>query len=201
MSHRNAENCQKRSAKRYMTNATVIAPIAGAKLPYSKCKLIMYSQYQSMVTMTLKICFPPAEAAIITRALNRFIHFGGTLKNFLRRSCGTALHTKMQYGLEWLYQTRIQCSFILRKSGLDWRMIAVRLIDADALCDGRVCNDPVVIACKCAKTVDAVPVRCGECKGWEPEKRKAHKCDICRMFGFGSNDFCSYGERKDGGEK
>lgn len=35
----------------------------------------------------------------------------------------------------------------------------MRLIDADALCEGRVCNDPVVIAAKCAPTIDAEPVR------------------------------------------
>ena len=37
----------------------------------------------------------------------------------------------------------------------------MRLIDADALCEGRVGNDPVVIAAKCAPTIDAVPVRHG----------------------------------------
>lgn len=47
-------------------------------------------------------------------------------------------------------------------------------------------------------TVDAVPVvRCGECRGWESEKRKIHKCDLCRMFGFEADDFCSKGKRKD----
>lgn len=30
----------------------------------------------------------------------------------------------------------------------------MRLIDADALCDGRVENDPVVIAVKCAESVE-----------------------------------------------
>jgi len=49
-----------------------------------------------------------------------------------------------------------------------------------------------------APTVDAVPVRCGECQGWEPVKRKIHKCDLCRMFGFGPGDYCSLGHRKDG---
>lgn len=33
-----------------------------------------------------------------------------------------------------------------------------RLIDADDLIEGRVSNDPVVIAAKCAPTVDAEPV-------------------------------------------
>lgn len=41
----------------------------------------------------------------------------------------------------------------------------MRLIDADALMEGRVDDDPVVIAAMCAKIVDAVPVvRCKDCK-------------------------------------
>ena len=40
-----------------------------------------------------------------------------------------------------------------------WKM---RLIDADELCADRVSNDPVVIAAKCAPTIDAEPVRHGE---------------------------------------
>lgn len=35
----------------------------------------------------------------------------------------------------------------------------MRLIDADALCEGRVSNDPVVIAAKCAPTIEAKPVK------------------------------------------
>ena len=33
-----------------------------------------------------------------------------------------------------------------------------RLIDADYITEGRVSNDPVVIAAKCAPTIDASPV-------------------------------------------
>ena len=40
-----------------------------------------------------------------------------------------------------------------------WKM---RLIDADELCADRVSYDPVVIAAKCAPTIDAEPVRHGE---------------------------------------
>lgn len=40
-----------------------------------------------------------------------------------------------------------------------WKM---RLIDADELCADRVSNDPVVIAAKCAPTIDAEPVQHGE---------------------------------------
>lgn len=35
----------------------------------------------------------------------------------------------------------------------------VRLIDANALCEGLVNNHPVVIAAKCATTIDDEPVR------------------------------------------
>lgn len=33
-----------------------------------------------------------------------------------------------------------------------------RLIDADYITEGRVSNDPVVIAAKCAPTIDAIPM-------------------------------------------
>ena len=33
-----------------------------------------------------------------------------------------------------------------------------RMIDADYITEGRVSNDPVVIAAKCAPTIDAIPV-------------------------------------------
>lgn len=36
-----------------------------------------------------------------------------------------------------------------------------RYIDADKLCEGRVNNDPVVIAAKCEPTADVEPVRHG----------------------------------------
>ena len=38
----------------------------------------------------------------------------------------------------------------------------MRLIDADELINGRVSNDPVVIAAKCAPTIDAAPVKYGK---------------------------------------
>lgn len=34
----------------------------------------------------------------------------------------------------------------------------MRLIDADYITEGRVFNDPVVIAAECAPTIDAIPV-------------------------------------------
>ena len=68
----------------------------------------------------------------------------------------------------------------------------MRPIDAEALCDGRVCNDPVVIAAKCDPTVDAVPVvRCYECRKWRtPDCHAGHE--------QASADYCSHGIRKDG---
>ena len=47
----------------------------------------------------------------------------------------------------------------------------MRLIDADALCEGRVNNDNVVICAQCAPTVDAVKVvRCKDCKYYRESK-------------------------------
>ena len=50
-----------------------------------------------------------------------------------------------------------------------------------------------------APTVDAVEVvRCGDCKRWEPHcNGKAGICEK-RKGVARANDFCSYGERKDG---
>ena len=45
-----------------------------------------------------------------------------------------------------------------------------------------------------APTEDAVPVvRCRECTEWD---EKEHECS--HWHGFRENDFCSYGERKEG---
>ena len=51
------------------------------------------------------------------------------------------------------------------------------------------------------QTVDAVPViRCWECKRWEPHCNG--KAGICkkRKGVARANDFCSYGERKEGAD-
>lgn len=50
----------------------------------------------------------------------------------------------------------------------------MRLIDADELCEGRVCNDPVVIAAKCAPTIEAEPVRHGK---WEKVEEESTPLD------------------------
>ena len=83
----------------------------------------------------------------------------------------------------------------------------MRLIDADALGVGR-CSKDLLPAAYCAgwnglieliekaPTIDAVPVvRCRECKN-------PNDAMVCMRtkdgFWRSGNDFCSYGERKDG---
>lgn len=76
--------------------------------------------------------------------------------------------------------------------------MAQRLIDANALIEGRVINDPVVIAAMCAPIVDAVPVvRCREC-------RNSYEGIDGRICSFGpcvdcvvpDDFFCSFGDRR-----
>lgn len=74
----------------------------------------------------------------------------------------------------------------------------MRLIDADALEDKFGCSDADILAkeeIRDAPTIDAVPVvRCKDC---------AHlygaRCAVCGLLPRKPDDFCSYGERKDGG--
>lgn len=94
-----------------------------------------------------------------------------------------------------------------------------RLIDADKIINGialymaenAYLNDTPLDVLKMvanwitdAPTVDAVPVvRCLDCKHWDSE---TWLCDNHSTFGhhgldwnmFSEDDFCSYGERKDG---
>ena len=67
----------------------------------------------------------------------------------------------------------------------------VRLVDANVLIEGRVCNDPIVIAVKYAPTVE--PKR-GK---WEDTPNGKH-CSVCgaypaknQIIGF-INNFCFY---------
>ena len=82
----------------------------------------------------------------------------------------------------------------------------MRLIDADALIDFLDCGhlrNPsesclsehnIINILKARPTVDAVEVvRCGQCD-------LSKTCAYRLRSGFKSNDFCSYGERKDGAE-
>ena len=62
------------------------------------------------------------------------------------------------------------------------------LIDADAL----------------HRKVNVEVVRCKDCKHYMPQKKSAHwenRANYCNLFArikVQPNDFCSYGERKDG---
>lgn len=72
----------------------------------------------------------------------------------------------------------------------------MRLIDIEAeVCADCVwrdkCDSQAYCWAKAMKTVDAVPVvRCRDCRKF--------KTYGCRMVASGYDDFCSYGERKDG---
>lgn len=75
----------------------------------------------------------------------------------------------------------------------------MRLIDADALNEGRVNNDPVVIAAMCAPTVDAVPVvRCKDCK-YSYEDLGGLTCAMgpCVDCVVPDDFFCRQGERRE----
>lgn len=52
----------------------------------------------------------------------------------------------------------------------------MRLIDADELCEGRVDNDPVVIAAKCAPTIDPESLLP---RGHWKTRGRAIVCSIC----------------------
>lgn len=77
--------------------------------------------------------------------------------------------------------------------------MAQRLIDADVLIEGRVGNDPVVIAAMCASTVDAVPVvRCKDCRNsYEGISGRCCSRGPCVDCFVPDYFFCSYGERRD----
>lgn len=83
--------------------------------------------------------------------------------------------------------------------------LSMRLIDADAMIPKgtKVTDDVIVIhdAITKAPTIDAVPVvRCKDCKYFQ-DNNSGYPHDECR-WGKGEtpdpDDFCSYGERKDG---
>ena len=92
----------------------------------------------------------------------------------------------------------------------------MRLIDADKFevytwvnkssdyVDG---DQSILEAIDIAPTVDAVEiVRCRDCKHYMPQKKSAHwenRANYCNRFAMikvQPNDFCSYGERKDGAD-
>ena len=73
----------------------------------------------------------------------------------------------------------------------------MRLIDADVLIEGRVGNDPVVIAAMCAPTVDAVPVvRCRDCRNsYEGIDGRICSYGPCVDCVVPDDFFCSFGAR------
>ena len=96
-----------------------------------------------------------------------------------------------------------------------WKM---RLIDADELCADRVSNDPVVIAAKCAPTIDAEPVRHGEwiydpnatdwgiggyvCSECYTRNKNLPCNEIKNPLMYAGSNFCPHcGARMDGGTK
>lgn len=69
-----------------------------------------------------------------------------------------------------------------------------RYIDADRLCEGRVSNDPVVIAAKCEPTADVAEVRHGE---WEYlNLSECWQCSDCgvlmRIDGTPKDNYLNY---------
>lgn len=78
-----------------------------------------------------------------------------------------------------------------------WKM---RLIDADELCADRVSNDPVVIAAKCAPTIDAEPVRHGKWLYVGYGKPDAWYCSECSVMVAKQHFYCPRcGAKMDGG--
>ena len=89
----------------------------------------------------------------------------------------------------------------------------MRLIDADALGVGR-CSKDILPAAYCAgwngligliekaPTIDAVPVvRCRECKHCDPENYHCdHPMGTAAPLRRKPDDFCSYGDRKEGAD-
>ena len=89
-------------------------------------------------------------------------------------------------------------------------LLSFEKMDADlcATCGEHHTAEDVIMMIKTAPTVDAVPVvRCRECKNYvivdEFEGGKRYMC-LVNHFSYldndGDNQFCSYGERKEGAD-
>ena len=83
-------------------------------------------------------------------------------------------------------------------------LLSFEKMDADlcAACGEHHTAEDVIMMIKTAPTVDAVPVvRCRECKHCDPEN---HHCDhpmsTTAPLSRKPDDFCSYGERKEGAD-
>ena len=82
-------------------------------------------------------------------------------------------------------------------------LLSFEKMDADlcATCGERHTAEDVIMMIKTAPTVDAVPVvRCRECKYHEDTSvtEYEHCCLLSKTVRY--NDFCSYGERKEGAD-
>ena len=83
-------------------------------------------------------------------------------------------------------------------------ILSFEKMDADlcATCGEHHTAEDVIMMIKTAPTVDAVPVvRCRECKHCDPENYHCdHPMGTAAPLRRKPDDFCSYGERKEGAD-
>ena len=83
-------------------------------------------------------------------------------------------------------------------------LLSFEKMDADlcATCGEHHTAEDVIMMIKTAPTVDAVPVvRCRECKHCDPENYHCdHPMSTAAPLRRKPDDFCSYGERKEGAD-
>ena len=74
--------------------------------------------------------------------------------------------------------------------------------DLWASCGEHYTAEDVIMMIKTAPTVDAVPVvRCRECKWWQEDDDIGHCDNPDGLDNYAKpDDFCSYGERKEGAD-
>ena len=83
-------------------------------------------------------------------------------------------------------------------------LLSFEKMDADlcATCGEHHTAEDVIMMIKTAPTVDAVPVvRCLECKWWQEDDDVGHCDNPDGLDNYAKpDDFCSYGERKEGAD-
>ena len=83
-------------------------------------------------------------------------------------------------------------------------LLSFEKMDADlcATCGEHHTAEDVIMMIKTAPTVDAVPVvRCRECKWWQEDDDIWHCDNPDGLDNYAKpEDFCSYGERKEGAD-
>lgn len=88
-----------------------------------------------------------------------------------------------------------------RRKGCNIGGPTMELIERKALIEGRVSNDPVVIAAMCAPTID--PIRaaggcyCRECRYWDEDGRCEPPANGLIREYTKPTDFCSYGKPRE----